>query len=186
MRPLFLQVSLGHCPSEWRETQNLLCLFFLFVCFLFCFVLFFLGLHLWHMEVPRLGVCSELQLPSCTTATATPDPYPWARSVWIRILMDTSQVLNPPSTTGTPLSGFKGAFWFQRPFCRFLPPFYQVEKWEPSPAPAAGLTAPIWGKVLWNQAEQYLFSVSFSFSSIWGLRRAYQIGFWFFVCQHQL
>ena len=29
---------------------------FLFVCFLFCF----LGPHLWHMEVPRLGVISEL------------------------------------------------------------------------------------------------------------------------------
>ena len=26
------------------------------------------------MEVPRLGVRSELQLPACTTATATPDP----------------------------------------------------------------------------------------------------------------
>ena len=38
---------------------------FLFVCFL--------GSHLWHMEVPRLGVKSELQLPAYTTATATPD-----------------------------------------------------------------------------------------------------------------
>ena len=27
-----------------------------------------------HMEVPRLGAESELQLPACTTATATPDP----------------------------------------------------------------------------------------------------------------
>ena len=27
-----------------------------------------------HMEVPRLGVKSELQLPAYTTATATPDP----------------------------------------------------------------------------------------------------------------
>ena len=26
-----------------------------------------------HMEVPRLGVESELQLPASTTATATPD-----------------------------------------------------------------------------------------------------------------
>ena len=37
----------------------------------FCFVL---GPHLWHMEVPRLGVTSELQLPAYTTATAMPDP----------------------------------------------------------------------------------------------------------------
>ena len=32
-----------------------------------------LGLHLQHMEVPRLGVQVELQLPAYTTATATPD-----------------------------------------------------------------------------------------------------------------
>ena len=31
---------------------------------------FFLGLHLWHMEAPRLVVASELQLPTYTTATA--------------------------------------------------------------------------------------------------------------------
>ena len=31
----------------------------------------FLGLYLWHMEVPRLGIESELQLPAYTTATAT-------------------------------------------------------------------------------------------------------------------
>ena len=34
---------------------------------------FFLGLHLWHIEVPRLGVKSELQLPAYATATATQD-----------------------------------------------------------------------------------------------------------------
>ena len=33
----------------------------------------FLGPHLQHMEVPRLGVKSELQLPAYTTATATRD-----------------------------------------------------------------------------------------------------------------
>ena len=33
-----------------------------------CFC-FFLGLHLQHMEVPRLGVESELQLPAYATAT---------------------------------------------------------------------------------------------------------------------
>ena len=37
---------------------------------------FFLGLCLWHMEVPRPGLKSELQLPAYTipTATATPGP----------------------------------------------------------------------------------------------------------------
>ena len=34
---------------------------------------FFLWLHLWHMEVPRLGVELELQLSAYTTATAMRD-----------------------------------------------------------------------------------------------------------------
>ena len=42
----------------------------LFIFYLF----FFLGWHLWHVEFPRLGVESELQLLAYTTATATPDP----------------------------------------------------------------------------------------------------------------
>ena len=43
---------------------------FLFVClFVFCF----LGPHAWHMEVPRLGVELELQLPAYPTGTAMPD-----------------------------------------------------------------------------------------------------------------
>ena len=33
-----------------------------------------MGLHLQHMEVPRLEVESELQLPAYATATATWDP----------------------------------------------------------------------------------------------------------------
>ena len=47
----------------------------------------FLGRHSRHMEVPRLGVESELQLLACTTATSTPDnepclhPTPWQH--WI-------------------------------------------------------------------------------------------------------
>ena len=42
--------------------------------YFYLFIYSFLGLHLWHMEVPRLRVPSELQLPAYTTATATPDP----------------------------------------------------------------------------------------------------------------
>ena len=38
------------------------------------FILCFLGPHLRHMEVPRLGVELELQLPAYTTATVTQDP----------------------------------------------------------------------------------------------------------------
>ena len=40
----------------------------------FFFLMSFLGLHPWHMDVPRLGDESELQVPAYTTATATQDP----------------------------------------------------------------------------------------------------------------
>ena len=36
-------------------------------------VLYFLGPHLWHMEIPRLAVELELQLPAYTTAIAVLD-----------------------------------------------------------------------------------------------------------------
>ena len=42
--------------------------------FVFCPLFFFLRAAPWHMEVPRLGVESELLLPAYTTATTTPDP----------------------------------------------------------------------------------------------------------------
>jgi len=46
----------------------------LFICL---FIFAFLGLHLWLVEVPRLGVKSELQLPA--TARAVRDPrYVWS------------------------------------------------------------------------------------------------------------
>ena len=46
---------------------------FLFYLILFIY-LFILGLHPWHMEGPRLGIQSELQLPAYATATAKQDP----------------------------------------------------------------------------------------------------------------
>ena len=55
---------------------NWFCLFVLF-CFVFVFVFFvfcFLGLHPWPVEVPRLGVEWELQLPAYATATTMQDP----------------------------------------------------------------------------------------------------------------
>ena len=65
---------LQRCGLEWGcnyrpKYKWCLSVAFLFVCF--CFV--FLGLHTWHLEVPRLGVESELQLPAYTTATASRD-----------------------------------------------------------------------------------------------------------------
>ena len=53
----------------WTSEHQPLCFFQI----LFYFLLF-LGPHPWHMEAPRLGVESELQLPAYTRATATPDP----------------------------------------------------------------------------------------------------------------
>ena len=61
--------------------------------FFFFFYFFFLGLHLWHMEVPRLGVASELQLPVFSTAQAMLDPsHVCYHSSW------QCQILNPLST----------------------------------------------------------------------------------------
>ena len=80
------------------------------ICFLFCFVLPFLGPHLWHMGVPRLGL-------TYATTTAMPElrlTLKLCRSwqqCWILyplseardqscILMDTSQVPNMLSHNG--------------------------------------------------------------------------------------
>ena len=80
-----------------------------FILLIYFFI--FLGPHLWYMEVPRLGVKSELQLPTYATATATAmqdqavssiytaahgnamilNPLSKARD-WAHILMDPSQV----------------------------------------------------------------------------------------------
>ena len=74
------------------------------------------------MKVPRLEI-KELQLPAYTAATATQDPshvYDLHRSSWqhwifnllskardrIHILMDTSQVCNPPSHKGDSWKAF--------------------------------------------------------------------------------
>ena len=82
--------------------------------YLFTSLFVYCGRHLWHMEVPRLGVESELQLLAYTTATATQDPRHVCdlyHSSWqcqmlnplreardqTQVLMDTSQVRNLPS-----------------------------------------------------------------------------------------
>ena len=90
-----------------------------FVLFCIVFCLFSLGLHLWHMEVPRLGAESELQLLAYATATAMQDPshicdlyhspwHPWILNPLSRardrtlILMDPRWVFYHWATTGTP------------------------------------------------------------------------------------
>ena len=82
----------------------------------------FLGLHPWHMEVPRPGVKSELQL--LAYATAMPDvscvcdlhhssQQYWSPELlseardWTHILMDTSWIHFHCTTRGTPPVIFK-------------------------------------------------------------------------------
>ena len=69
---------------------NLYGIFYLLICLFVCF----LGLHLQRMEVPRLGVQSELQPPAYTTATATWDPNLLHHSSW-----QCPWILNPLSKT---------------------------------------------------------------------------------------
>ena len=96
-------------------------IFFFFFFFFFFFLLkyVFLGLYLWHVEVPRLGVAWELQLLAYTSATATWDlsrvcdlhhssqqcqilkPLSEARD-WTRVFMDASQSSFCWATMGTP------------------------------------------------------------------------------------
>ena len=53
--------------------QNILFIYFMYL-YLLHFIFLFLGSHLWHMEIPGLGVKLELQLPTYATATAIEDP----------------------------------------------------------------------------------------------------------------
>ena len=55
------------------------------------FSLSFLGPHLGQMEVPRLGVESELQLPACITATG----YNLGSELCLRPTPQLTATLNP-------------------------------------------------------------------------------------------
>ena len=74
---------------EWERPK--ICFNSLFFTYLF---FIFLGPHPWHMEVPRLGLKSELQLQAYTAATAMQD---------LSLICDLhhrsqqSQILNPLS-----------------------------------------------------------------------------------------
>ena len=62
----------------------------IFLCVSFC--LFVLGLHPQCMEVPRLGVESQLQLPAYTTTTAMRDP---SHICELHCSSQQCQILNP-------------------------------------------------------------------------------------------
>ena len=96
----------------------------------------FLGLNPQYMEVPRLGVESQMQLPAYTAAAATPDPSSLCslhHSSWQRrilnplseardrtcVLMDTGQVHFCCATMGTPPVISK--MGKVKPYCVYLP-----------------------------------------------------------------
>ena len=62
---VFLASTGAHEDFHFSILYNPFLLFLIFKNF------FFLEPHLWHIDVPRLGVESELQLPASTKATAT-------------------------------------------------------------------------------------------------------------------
>ena len=72
----------------------------------------FLRLHLQHMEVPRLAVESELQLPAYSTATAPPGLShicDLCCSLW------QCQILNPLSGAGDQTHTLRDASWVLNP-----------------------------------------------------------------------
>ena len=110
---------LNHQATKFSKAKFVFMVFSFFLVFFFCF----LGLHPWHMEVSRLGVESELELPDYATATASQDlscvcdlhhnsqqsqiPYP-LREVRYRthILLGTSQICIRCTAKGTPKANY--------------------------------------------------------------------------------
>ena len=103
---------MGSCGVFLIILYILLGIFFKF-CKIFLKNFFFLGLHLQHNELPRLGVKVELQLPATATLdlSHTGDLCYSLRQCQIfnplseakdqtHILMGTGRVLNPPSHSG--------------------------------------------------------------------------------------
>ena len=76
-RVIIIRKTIKGWVKEFFKSQPHLFLEVILHCsfsFSFLFLFFFLGPHLWHMKVPRLGDELELQLPAYAVATATLDP----------------------------------------------------------------------------------------------------------------
>ena len=103
----------------------------------FFFFFYILGPHPQHMEVPKLGIKSELQLLAYTTVTAMQDPSLVCNlhhSSWqcpilnplrkardpIRILMDTSWVHYHWAMMGTPSLRFQSNIFIKKEKLLFL------------------------------------------------------------------
>ena len=120
---------------------------FIFWCSLNFFFFVFLGLHLQHMEVPRLGIKLELQLLAYTTATAMWDPShvfnlhhssqqcrilnPLSRARdQTHVLINTSQVCYHWATMETPVHAFytRNSFTFHKDSRKDRIPILQMKK----------------------------------------------------------
>ena len=137
-------ISVGHWFQLWTIFQEMLVAEgvhgvrntdfhkpFFFFFFFFCF----LGLHLQHIEVPRLGAELELQLPAYATATETQDPshvcnprsqqhqilnpLSEARDQ-IHVFIDTIWVYYHWATMGPPMSSVTWQLWAQTWLCYLL------------------------------------------------------------------
>jgi len=95
-KPISIQNTLKHGTLTLQESSETnFFLLFLFFIFIFCF----LGPHLQHMEVPRLGVKSELQLPAYTTVTEKWDP---THICGLHHSSRQCRILNPPREARNP------------------------------------------------------------------------------------
>ena len=70
---VYIVLTLLPTISSFYSTMDRFCSPQEFYVFIYLFIFCFFGPHPLHMEGPRLGVTSELQLPVYTTATATQD-----------------------------------------------------------------------------------------------------------------
>ena len=122
-RNFFFTEYVTSCDVKCMCTYIILFIFLLFH-FIYLFIFVSLGPQPQHMEVPRLGAKSELQLLACAPATATPDlshvcnPHhsSWQRwilnllseaRVWTCILMVANQIRFRWAMAGTPTSAFQ-------------------------------------------------------------------------------
>ena len=113
--------------------------FYIGLGFFFFFLFFFLVPQLRHMEVPRLGVKLELQLPAYTTATATQD---------LRPIYTTAQG-NTRSLTHWARPGIKPATsWF---LIRFISPAPRGELQHRAIYPE--FCDYLWGKRIWERMD---------------------------------
>jgi len=139
--------------------------------FFFCFV----GPYSWHVEVPRIGVQLELQLPAYITATATQDPshicdlhhssWPcWILNPLSEARDRTSWIRFHCATMGTPLTSICAKI-FSHPLIVYIPKTrFLVISWQKS-------TNYIYfceGQGKHSSYPSPIFFISFAYIFLWG------------------